>query len=43
MLKSDDGEAVVATFDNIAKDQMLMIWIDETITDKNIATFVMIK
>ena len=43
MLKSADGEAVVATLDNITKDQMLMIWIDETITDKNIATFVMIK
>ncbi|MCK5466247.1 hypothetical protein KAI56_01980 [Candidatus Parcubacteria bacterium] len=43
MLKSDDGEAIVATLDDITKDQMLMIWIDKTITDKNIATFVMIK
>ncbi len=43
MLKSDDGEATIATLDNITKDQMLMIWIDKTITDKNIATFVMIK
>ncbi len=43
MLKSNDGEAVIATLDDIAKDQMLMIWINETITDKNIANFVMIK
>ncbi|MCD4705849.1 hypothetical protein K8R61_02085 [bacterium] len=43
MLKSDDGEAVIATLNNITKDQMLMIWIDKTITDRNIATFVMIK
>ena len=43
MLKSNDGEAVVATLDDIKKDQMLMIWTDKDITDKNIATFVMIK
>lgn len=43
MLKSDDGEAIIATLDNITKDQMLMIWIDKTIIDRNIATFVMIK
>ena len=43
MLRSNDGKAIMATLDDIAKDQMLMIWIDETITDKNIANFVMIK
>ena len=43
MLKSANGEATIATLDDITKDQMLMIWIDEAITDKNIATFVMIK
>ncbi len=43
MLKSENGKMIVATLDDITKDQMLMIWIDETITDKNIATFVMIK
>lgn len=43
MLKSANGEATIATLDDITKNQMLMIWIDETITDKNIATFVMIK
>lgn len=43
MLKSNDGKAIMATLDDITKDQMLIIWIDETITDKNIATFVMIK
>ncbi len=43
MLKSNDGEAVAATLDDIKKDQMLMIWTDKDITDKNIATFVMIK
>jgi len=43
MLKSNDGEAVIATLDDIKKDQMLMIWINKDIIDKNIATFVMIK
>ncbi|MCK4799762.1 hypothetical protein KAS31_02180, partial [Candidatus Parcubacteria bacterium] len=43
MLKSANGEAIIATLNDITKDQMLMIWIDEAITDKNIATFVMIK
>ena len=43
MLKSANGEATIATLDDITKDQMLMIWIDEAITEKNIATFVMIK
>lgn len=43
MLKSNDGEAIAATLSDITKDQMLMIWIDESIADKNIATFVMIK
>ena len=43
MLKSEDGEATVATLDNIKKDQMLMIWTDETITDRTVATFVIIK
>ena len=43
MLKNNAGEAVAATLDDIKKDQMLMIWIDKDITDKNIATFVMIK
>ena len=43
MLKSEDGEMVEATLDDIAKDQMLIIWTDKTITDKNIANFVIIK
>ncbi|MCK5085696.1 hypothetical protein KAK05_03225 [Candidatus Parcubacteria bacterium] len=43
MLKSANGEATIATLDDITKDQMLMIWIDEAIADKNIAIFVMIK
>lgn len=43
MLKSDNKEAFAATLSDIVKDQMLMIWTDESIENKNIATFVMIK
>ena len=43
MFKSNNGEAIMATLDDIKKDQMLMIWTNKDITDKNIATFVMIK
>ena len=43
MLKSNNGKAVMSTLNDIKKDQILMIWVDKDITDKNIATFVMIK
>ena len=43
MIKNTDGEATIVTLNDIKKDQLLMIWTDKAITDKNIATFVMIK
>ncbi len=43
MLKSEDGEMVDAALDDIIKDQMLIIWTDKAILDKNIANFVIIK
>lgn len=43
MLKNDNGKMIEATLDDVTKDKMLTIWIDENITDKNIAYFVVIK
>ncbi|OGF25407.1 hypothetical protein A2331_01165 [Candidatus Falkowbacteria bacterium RIFOXYB2_FULL_34_18] len=43
MLKISNGEPVEATLEDIKQDKMLMIWIDKNITDRNIATFVVIN
>lgn len=43
MLKNEDGEMVEATLTDVARDKMLMIWTDKTITDRNIANFVIIN
>jgi len=48
MLKSEAGEArepkmVAATLEDIKQDSMLTIWLDESITDRKIAKFVLIK
>lgn len=48
MLKSSDGASqergmVAATLEDIKQDSMLTIWLDESITDRKIAKFVMIK
>ncbi len=47
MLKKDNEKEnekmVKAALDDIAKDKMLMIWIDKNITDKKVANFVIIN
>ena len=43
MLKNEDKEMVEAGLDDVKTDQMLMIWTDKTITDRNIANFVIIN
>ncbi|MCK5061102.1 hypothetical protein KAR28_00970 [Candidatus Parcubacteria bacterium] len=43
MLKNEEGEMVEATLNDVKKDRMLMVWTDETITDRNIANFVIIN
>jgi len=47
MLKASDSgerrEMVAATLEDIKQDSMLTIWLDETVTDRKIAKFVVIK
>ncbi|MCK4919078.1 MAG: hypothetical protein KAS01_01695 [Candidatus Pacebacteria bacterium] len=43
MLKNENGEMIEATLNDITKDKMLMIWIDVSITEKNVANFVIIN
>ena len=43
MLKNEDGKMIEATITDVTKDTMLMIWTDASITDKNIANFVIIN
>ena len=43
MLKKDNMEMVEATLEDIKKDTMLIVWTDETITDRNIANFVILN
>lgn len=43
MLKNVDGEMVEATLADVKADTMLTIWTDTTITDRNLANFVIIR
>jgi hypothetical protein len=43
MLKNEDGTMVEATLEDVTRDKMLQIWIDKTITDRNIANFIIIN
>ena len=43
MLKNEEGTMIEATLEDVTRDKMLQIWIDKTITDKNIANFVIIN
>ncbi|MCK5212040.1 hypothetical protein KAJ89_05035 [Candidatus Parcubacteria bacterium] len=43
MLKNEDGEMLEATLGDVKRDQMLLIWTDASITDRNIANFVIIN
>ena len=43
MLKNENGTMVEATLEDVTRNKMLQIWIDKTITDRNIATFIIIN
>ncbi len=43
MLKGEDKKMIEASLEDITKDKMLMIWTDTSITDRNIANFVIIN
>lgn len=43
MLKFSNGEPVEATLEDVKQDKMLMIWLDESVADRNIAKFVVIN